>query len=285
MIPDRSARRRVSIALIALACMLLSPGALALSESISARAMGRLVERVRPSLLRVTTPPGGTAVLIGVGGELLAPALLVKNDALQVEFAGEARSARLVTRLSELGLALLALEPNRSAEGRTPSGPLVRGLEPNRPAEGRTPSGPLVRGLEPNRSAEGRSTSGPLVRGLEPSQPAEGRTPSGPLVRRLEPGSYPAAPAGTARALQPGSALVGLYFDRGGSLAVSAGHLGAIRTNPGRPTRLRTDVEGPLGTALFNSRGQLVALQAGPPFATVPIDEVRARIAAAPGPP
>jgi hypothetical protein len=60
-----------------------------------------------------------------------------------------------------------ALEPNRSAEGRSSSGPLVRGLEPNRSAEGRSSSGPLVRGLEPNRSAEGRSPSGPLVRGLD----------------------------------------------------------------------------------------------------------------------
>jgi penicillin-binding protein 1A len=66
------------------------------------------------------------------------------------------------------------LEPNRSAEGRSSSGPLVRGLEPNRSAEGRSSSGPLVRGLEPNRSAEGRSSSGPLVRGLEwPSPPAQ----------------------------------------------------------------------------------------------------------------
>jgi len=44
---------------------------------------------------------------------------------------------------------------------------MFRALEPNRSAEGRSTSGPLVRGLEPNRSAEGRSTSGPLVRGLE----------------------------------------------------------------------------------------------------------------------
>ncbi len=55
----------------------------------------------------------------------------------------------------------------------TPVGPLVLelsralGLEPDRPAEGRSSSGPLVRGLEPDRPAEGRSSSGPLVRGLE----------------------------------------------------------------------------------------------------------------------
>ncbi len=44
---------------------------------------------------------------------------------------------------------------------------MFRALEPNRSAEGRSTGGPLVRGLEPNRSAEGRSTGGPLVRGLE----------------------------------------------------------------------------------------------------------------------
>jgi asparagine synthase (glutamine-hydrolysing) len=71
------------------------------------------------------------------------------------------------------------LEPIRSAEGRSSSGPLVRGLEPNRPAEGRSSSGPLVRGLEPNRPAEGRSSSGPLVRGLErPALPSPGAVAS-----------------------------------------------------------------------------------------------------------
>ncbi len=56
----------------------------------------------------------------------------------------------LAVALDQLGGWLDALdavlEPNRPAEGRTPSGPLVRGLEPNRPAEGRTPGDLLVRG-------------------------------------------------------------------------------------------------------------------------------------------
>jgi error-prone DNA polymerase len=63
-----------------------------------------------------------------------------------------------------------SLEPNRPAEGRSASGPLVRGLEPNRPAEGRSASGPLVRGLEPNRPAEGRSASGPPPPAPPPSR-------------------------------------------------------------------------------------------------------------------
>jgi segregation and condensation protein B len=45
-------------------------------------------------------------------------------------------------------------------------------LEPNQSAEGRSSSGPLVRGLEPNQSAEGRSSSGPPVPGLEGVEPA-----------------------------------------------------------------------------------------------------------------
>jgi (1->4)-alpha-D-glucan 1-alpha-D-glucosylmutase len=46
-----------------------------------------------------------------------------------------------------------ALEPYRPAEGRSASGPLVRGLEPYRPAEGRSASGPLVRALDPEALA------------------------------------------------------------------------------------------------------------------------------------
>ena len=58
-------------------------------------------------------------------------------------------------------LSLMPLEPNRSAEGRSSSGPLVRGLEPNRSAEGRSSSGPLVRGLESEKSS------------LAPARPAQ----------------------------------------------------------------------------------------------------------------
>ncbi len=130
-----------------------------------------------------------------VGGSSWAGALLLATYAaglalpLLVAAAVAPLALRLVRRLQKAmrplqlatgallaatGLLLITdhlslLEPNLLAEGRTPSGPLVRGLEPNRSAEGRTPSGPLVRGLEPNRSAEGRTPSGPLVRGLEPN--------------------------------------------------------------------------------------------------------------------
>jgi DNA repair photolyase len=70
------------------------------------------------------------------------------------------------------------------------------GLEPNRPAEGRSSSGPLVRGLEPNRTAEGRSSSGPLVRGLEFE--AEYRLL---LARRIEAARVAAGFGGGARVL------------------------------------------------------------------------------------
>ncbi len=100
-------------------------------------------------------------------GALFASGIL-GPQAADVLAAFEREGLRLVERHDSGEWVLLALEPNRPAEGRSTSGPLVRGLEPNRPAEGRSTSGPLVRGLEPNRPAEGRSSSGPLVRGLEP---------------------------------------------------------------------------------------------------------------------
>jgi RNA polymerase sigma-70 factor (ECF subfamily) len=70
------------------------------------------------------------------------------------------------------GLAGLAPEASPSplagrACERRPGASRFNPLEPNQPAEGRSASGPLVRGLEPDQPAEGRSTSGPLVRGLE----------------------------------------------------------------------------------------------------------------------
>lgn len=202
-------RRRLLQALGALAGAALGCPAHAAPEALSARALGKLVDRARPALLRVAAPRAGTAVLVGVGGELLAPAALSSNGALRtVDSAGREREAKLVARLADVGLALFALEP----------------------------------------------------------------------------GSYPAAPVGSALSLKPGSALVGLYFDRRGAVAASAGHFDRLRGRPGGPARLRTDVDGPLGTALFNARGELVAVHAGPPLATVPIDEIRARLSA-PRPP
>jgi spermidine synthase len=84
----------------------------------------------------------------------------------QVLFAREflaAFSGNEVVLASLMG-AWLALTAAGAWLGRERA---ARRLEPNRPAEGRATSGPLVRGLEPNRPAEGRATSGPLVRGLE----------------------------------------------------------------------------------------------------------------------
>lgn len=197
-------RRRAIQALGALASSLLAWPANGAPEALSPRALGKLVDRARPALLRVAAPKSGTAVLVGIGGELLAPAALASGATLTaIDGSGRAREAKLVARLSDVGLALFALEP----------------------------------------------------------------------------GTYPAAPVGSALSLEPGSALVGLFFDRRGAVAASPGHLGRL-LRAGARARLRTDVDGPLGTALFNARGELVAVNAGPPLATVPIDEVRARLSA-----
>jgi radical SAM protein with 4Fe4S-binding SPASM domain len=111
-------------------------------------------------------------------------------------------------------------EPNRSAEGRSSSGPLVRGHEPNRSAEGRSSSGPLVRGLEPNRSAEGRSSSGPLVRGLEPAAARLARidafvsaTRSAIFVRRAD-NLLLVRPEKTLGINASGAALIEALYDR-----------------------------------------------------------------------
>ncbi|MBI5545243.1 MAG: trypsin-like peptidase domain-containing protein [Deltaproteobacteria bacterium] len=98
----------------------------------------------------------------------------------------------------------------------------------------------------------------------------------GLALLRLPPDVYPAAPAGSARKLLPGNALLGLAFDTRGTLQAKVGHFAGTREVRGL-TRLRNDVAGPAGTALFNTQGQLVALHCGRPRATLPIDELRAR--------
>jgi hypothetical protein len=64
-------------------------------------------------------------------------------------------------------------------------------------------------------------------------------------------------------------------------LRASLGRLAGSRRAGNGLTHLRTDVAGGPGTALFNSRGELVAVHAGPRVAAVPIEEIRARLGAA----
>jgi len=172
-------------------------------ERVSPFAFRKVVERARPSLVRIVSEPRGTAVLVGVHGELLTSAHLVRGSHVSVEYRGETRTATLVVKDEESGAALLALAP----------------------------------------------------------------------------GDYPAAAVGSPATLAPGRFLVGLSLDASGELAAAPGHVfETLRPAEGGPPHLRTDVAGPAGSALFNSRAELVALHVGPRLATVPIDELRARL-------
>ena len=178
------------------------------AEEISPHAFQKLVERTRGAVVRVTSRPEGTAVIIGVHGELLAPAQLVKGKTLVVELKGQPFIATLREKDAALGLALLSLDA----------------------------------------------------------------------------GDYPAATVGTAAGIVKGSFLLGLAFDRKGKLATSTGTFDRESRAKDGAVRLRTDVAGPIGTALFNARGELVAIHAGARLSTVPIDAVRARFAPRPAP-
>ena len=180
--------------------LFLAPAALAEPEELTPHAFKKIVERTQPAVVRVAARPFGTAVLVGVKGELIADSRLVGKDGLEVDLKDGRLRATLIGKDDELGLALL----------------------------------------------------------------------------RLPQGDYPAAAVGSGGALSPGSALVGLSFDEKGALRAEVGHFAGTKAAKGAQ-HLRTDVAGPAGTALFNSKGQLVALHAGRPRATFSIDEVRAR--------
>jgi len=195
--------RRAALAGLATVSFALLPSpAVAVPEALSPHAYRKLVERVQPCVLKVVSEPKGFAVLVGVGGELIADERLFGKGGVAVEYKGERREAVVVERDAELGLVLLRL-------------------------------------------------------------PAD---------------DYPAAPVGEAQALQKGEALVGLAFSAKGALVAEPGHFAGTRSVKG-VTRLRNDVAGPPGTALFNVRGQLVAIHAGRSHATVAIEELRSRFA------
>jgi S1-C subfamily serine protease len=190
-----------ALSAVAFAIALL-PAPAALAEQLSTHAFQKLVDRVKPAVVRVVEPVPGSAVIIGVGGELLAPAPLARKGSLTVEVAGEKRRAKLVASDPALGLALLALDA----------------------------------------------------------------------------GEYPAATVGSAGKLAKDAFLVGVAFSEAGKFATAAGHF--TRAKKGRgATHLVTDVAGPSGSAVFNSRGELVAVHAGSPRATIPIEELRSRFA------
>jgi hypothetical protein len=83
---------------------------------------------------------------------------------------------------------------------------------------------------------------------------------------------------GSAVKLESGAALVGLSFDASGKLRAETGRLAGTRSVKG-VTRLRNDVAGPTGSALFDAQGRLVAMHVDRPRATLAIDDLRARFA------
>ncbi len=186
------------------------PAPAATGAPLSPHAFRKLVERARPAVVPVVSKPRGTAVLVGVNGDLLAPAKLVRNDRLEVEVEGTKLQARLVKRDEQLGLALLALE-----------------------------------------------ASAPVT--------------------------WPAAHVGSAGSLAKGEALVAVAFDTKGKLVTHAGRYDGRREVKG-VDHLRTTVAGPQGSAVFNRRGELVAVHAGKRRATIPIDAVKQRFASADAP-
>lgn len=201
-------RRPALFVALAPALALASTAMAAEPEELSPHAVRKIVDRARGAIIRVVSEPQGTAVLIGIHGEVLADLRLVARDRLDVEARGERRVATLVDQDPLLGLALL----------------------------------------------------------------------------RLPAGEYPAASVGSSAALVSGDALVGLAFDaRGGFRALVGHYAGGAQARAGA-ARLRTDVPGPPGTALFNSKGQLVAVHAGRPRGTLGIDDVRRRFAASRSP-
>lgn len=188
-------------ALASLILTLALPAAAA-PEELTQHAFRKLIERTQGAVLKVVSQPRGTAVLVGVQGELLADLRSVVKGRLAVEVRGERREAVLVDAAPDLGVALL----------------------------------------------------------------------------RLPVDDYPAAPVGALASLTPGSALLGLRFDDKGQLRADAGRFAGERKQRGRRV-LRSDLPGTGGTAVFNSRGQLVAVHAGRPLGTIAIDDVRARFA------
>lgn len=202
-----SAFGRVAALVTLLVLSLSSVVVAAPAAPLSPHAFRKVVERTRSAVVPVVSTPRGTAVLVGVGGDLLAPARLVRDGRILVELEGNQREAVLVHRDEAIGLAMLKIEATPGA-------------------------------------------------------------------------SFPAAHVGSASRLDRGDPLVALAFDRRGKLITHAGSFEGRRDVKGIE-HLRTSVDGPIGSALFNRRGELVAVHAGRRRATIPIDAVKQRFAPA----
>ena len=108
--------------------------ALALGESAaspppSSSALRRAAEAFPPASVRVLGTGTGSGVLVGTDGQVLTPEGLVHGTSALVELGEARRTARVVERLTALGLVLLAID----GDGPFPA-PSAR-LEPVLPGE------------------------------------------------------------------------------------------------------------------------------------------------------
>jgi hypothetical protein len=95
----------------------------------SSSALRRAAEAGGRSWVRVLGTGTGSGVLVGAEGEVLTPEGLVRGTAALVDLGPARRTARVVERLTSLGLVLLAID----GEGPFPA-PSAR-LEPVLPGE------------------------------------------------------------------------------------------------------------------------------------------------------
>jgi trypsin-like peptidase len=95
----------------------------------SSSALRRAAEAGGRSWVRVLGTGTGSGVLVGAEGEVLTPEGLVRGTAALVELGPARRTARVVERLTSLGLVLLAID----GDGPFPAPPAR--LEPLVPGE------------------------------------------------------------------------------------------------------------------------------------------------------
>lgn len=119
----------------------------------SSSALRRAAEAGSKSWVRVLGTGTGPGVLVGAEGEVLTPEGLVHGTAALVELGAARRTARVVDRLKELGLVLLAID----GDGPFPA-PATR-LEPLTPGEWVVGIGPD--GKRPQLGKVSRAVPGP----------------------------------------------------------------------------------------------------------------------------
>ena len=131
----------------------LALGEPAASTPPSSSALRRAAETGGRAWVRVLGTGTGPGVLVGTDGQVLTPDALVHGTAALVELGEARRTARVVERLSALGLVLLAID----GDGPFPA-PAVR-LEPLTPGEWVVGIGPD--GKKPQLGKVSRGASGP----------------------------------------------------------------------------------------------------------------------------